>query len=75
MGDFKDSPQKKGEQSYSFLLIGIGTMLTSMSVVGLALGMGVDHWLGTAPVFMLILGILGFVGGFLKVYKMLVKFG
>lgn len=55
------------------LLIGVGTMLASMSVVGLAVGYGLDYWLGTSPWFMLSFGVLGFVGGFLKVYKLLVK--
>ncbi|RMH22503.1 MAG: hypothetical protein D6698_01000 [Gammaproteobacteria bacterium] len=55
------------------LLIGVGTMLTSMSVVGLAIGYGLDYWLDTGPWFMLSFGVLGFVGGFLKVYKLLVK--
>jgi len=53
------------------LLIGVGTMLTSMVVSGFLLGYLVDWWLGTMPWFLLGLGILGFVGGILKVYKLL----
>ncbi len=52
-------------------LIGVGTMLTSMIVAGFVLGYGVDKWLDSRPVFMLLFGALGAVGGFLKVYKLL----
>ena len=53
------------------LLISVGTMLTSMVVAGFLLGYGLDVWLDTKPIFMLILGVMGFVGGILKVYKLL----
>lgn len=52
-------------------LIGVGTLLTSMVLAGLLLGYGLDKWLNTLPFFMFILGCLGFVGGILKVYKLL----
>lgn len=54
-------------------LIGVGTLLTSSVLVGLLLGYGLDVWLGTLPLFMFILGCLGFVGGILKVYRQLTK--
>ncbi len=53
------------------LLISVGTMLSSMVVAGFLLGYWVDGWLGTSPIFMLVLGGLGLVGGSLKVYKLL----
>lgn len=53
------------------LLISVGTMLTSMVVSGFLLGYGLDVWLDTRPIFMLILGALGFIGGILKVYRLL----
>jgi ATP synthase protein I len=59
-------PKGKG-----LLLIGVGTMLTSMIVSGFLLGYLVDKWLNTLPIFMMIFGCLGFVGGILKVYKLL----
>lgn len=52
-------------------LIGAGTLLTSMTLAGLLLGYGLDKWLNTLPLFMFILGCLGFVGGILRVYKLL----
>lgn len=54
-------------------LVGVGTTLTSTVLAGLLLGYGLDVWLGTLPVFMFILGCLGFVGGILKVYKLLTR--
>ena len=53
------------------VLIGVGTMLTSMIVAGFILGYGVDRWLDSRPIFMILFGDLGLVGGILKVYKLL----
>ncbi|MDH5327275.1 MAG: AtpZ/AtpI family protein [Gammaproteobacteria bacterium] len=53
------------------LLIGVGSILTSMIAAGFILGYAVDVWLKTAPVFLFAFGVLGFIGGILKVYKML----
>jgi len=53
------------------LLLGVGTMLTSMIVAGFLLGYLTDRWLDSQPLFMLLFGGLGFVGGFLKVYRLL----
>ena len=53
------------------LLLGVGTMLTSIVVAGFLLGFLTDRWLDSQPLFMLLFGGLGFVGGFLKVYRLL----
>lgn len=62
-----NQPPKPG-----LLLIGAGTMLTSMVASGFLLGYAVDTWADTRPIFMLVLGALGLIGGFLKVYKLLI---
>ena len=62
----------KQRKSRSLLLVGVGSMLTSIVVSGFLLGYAVDVWIDTKPVFMLLLGGLGFVGGFLKIYKLLI---
>ncbi len=53
------------------LLISVGSLLTSMVVAGFLLGYGVDVLLDTQPVFLLSFGLLGFIGGILKAYKIL----
>jgi len=53
------------------LLISVGSMLTSMVVAGFLLGYGVDVMFDTKPIFLLIFGLLGFIGGILKAYKIL----
>ena len=53
------------------LLISVGSLLTSMIAAGFLLGYGVDVLLDTQPVFMLSFGLLGFVGGIMKAYKIL----
>lgn len=50
-------------------------MLTSMAVAGFGLGFFVDLWLDSQPLFMLIFGGLGLVGGILKVHKLLSNLG
>lgn len=53
------------------LLVSVGTMLSSTVVAGFLLGYWVDGWLETSPIFMILFGGMGLVGGFLKVYKLL----
>ena len=40
-------------------------------LMGLVLGLALDNWLGTKPVFMLIMILLGFAAGLLNVYRLL----
>jgi len=61
-------PKAKGS---GLLLIGVGSMLTSMIIAGFLLGYWLDVWLQTQPIFLMLLGALGFIGGILKVYKLL----
>ena len=56
------------------LLIGVGTHLTSMIAAGFLLGFGFDYLLETTPIFMMLLGMLGFVGGLVRAYEMLTRF-
>lgn len=53
------------------LLIGVGTHLAAMVITGFAMGYGLDAWLDVRPVFMMLFGGLGFVGGILKAHKLL----
>ncbi|VAW87064.1 hypothetical protein MNBD_GAMMA18-1840 [hydrothermal vent metagenome] len=62
---------KEKEKKLNLLLLGVGQMLTSMVIAGLILGFFVDWWFGTTPIFLFLFCVLGFVGGMLKVYKLL----
>lgn len=53
------------------LLVGVGSMLASTVVAGFLLGYLTDYWLDTQPIFMLAFGLLGFIGGGLRAYKLL----
>ena len=53
------------------LLIGVGSVLTSMIAAGFLLGYWTDVWLQTPPIFLILFGALGLIGGILKVYKLL----
>ena len=70
IGESKELVSKKAKGP-GLLLIGVGSMLTSMVVAGFLLGYGLDVWLDTKPILMLVLGVLGFVGGIIKVYRLL----
>ena len=58
------------EQPWELLLV-----ILVQVVTGFAIGYGVDSWFETKPIFMMILGVLGFVGGILKAYKLLTRLG
>ena len=45
--------------------------MTSMIAAGFILGYFTDSWLNTQPIFLIVFGALGVIGGFLKVYKLL----
>lgn len=67
-GGMRDDDQSRKAKP---LLMGVGSVLTSMIAAGFILGYAVDRWLGTAPLFLLGLGLLGFIGGALKIHKLL----
>jgi F0F1-type ATP synthase assembly protein I len=44
-------------------------MLPSSIAVGVAIGYGLDRWWKTAPIFTLVMALLGVVAGFYNFYK------
>ncbi len=44
-------------------------MFPSSIVVGLAMGYGLDTWLGTSPWFTIVMAVLGAATGFWNLYK------
>lgn len=57
----------------NLLLIGAGSMFTSMVVAGFLVGYWIDTWFDTQPIGLMVCGVMGFVGGGRKVYDMLMK--
>lgn len=61
---------KKETKPINILEIGAGSMFASMVIAGFIVGFLVDEWLDSAPFAMLVCGLLGFIGGGLKVIEM-----
>ncbi|MBN2871596.1 MAG: AtpZ/AtpI family protein [Halothiobacillaceae bacterium] len=57
------------------LQVGAGNMFASSVIAGLVIGFGLDAWLDTAPIFMLVVGALGFVGGMRNARRSLLAMG
>jgi F0F1-type ATP synthase assembly protein I len=53
------------------LSVSAGNVFASMVISGLLLGYLVDSWFDTRPVFMLIFGALGLIGGIKRVHQLL----
>lgn len=51
------------------LALRIGTELVAGLVVGVAIGLGLDWWLGTKPWFMIVFFILGSAAGIVNVFR------
>ena len=64
-------PAARARPARGLGLIGVGTILASMVLSGFILGYWADVWLDTGPLFMLLFAGLGFVGGILKIHKLL----
>ncbi len=66
---------KRGKSSDALAQVGIYTSLGFVLVGGIAggyfLGWLLDAWLGTAPIFSLVIAVTGFAGGFIEVLRIL----
>lgn len=49
----------------------IGMELVAALIVGVGLGLLVDHWLGTKPWFMLVFFVLGAAAGMFNIYRVM----
>jgi ATP synthase protein I len=63
----------KPKQHMNFLMIGSGQMYASMIISGFIVGYFIDYLVGTTPIFMLICGVLGIIGGTQKVQRMMAQ--
>ena len=65
--------RKAGEApkpALNFLLMGAGSMFTATIVAGFLVGYVIDLLLETTPIFMMVCGVMGFIGGIQKVMKL-----
>ncbi len=68
-----DEEEDKKKPLLNFILMGAGSIFTSMIIAGFLLGFMLDSLFNTKPIFILTCGVLGFVGGVMKVHQMLNK--
>ena len=69
----KTPTRKAGEApkpALNFLLMGAGSMFTATIVAGFLVGYVLDMIFETTPIFMMICGVMGFIGGIQKVQKL-----
>ncbi|MDH5299756.1 MAG: AtpZ/AtpI family protein [Gammaproteobacteria bacterium] len=59
------------KQGINLLAGGVSSLLGSMVIAGFLLGYATDYWLDTTPLFFLLFGLLGLIGGAQKVMKVL----
>lgn len=69
----RQKTEKQQKPALNFLLISAGSMFTSMIVAGFIVGYAFDQLFDTTPIFLLSCGVLGFIGGIMKVHKLLEK--
>ena len=56
----------------NLLMVGVGNMLASTIIAGFILGYFTDYLFDTIPLFLLLFGLLGFVGGMMRVKDMMI---
>lgn len=66
----QSNAKKKPPAALNFLLMGAGSIFTSMLVAGFLVGYFLDHLFDTTPIFMMACGLLGFIGGMQKIHKL-----
>jgi ATP synthase protein I len=47
----------------------VGVALVAATAIGLAIGYGLDRWLGTSPWLTMVFTLLGIVAGFLNLFR------
>lgn len=68
----QDNPvaaDKTGDSTAAGKAFRAATDLVAALVVGGFLGYWLDRWLGTTPLFMIVMFFLGFAAGFLNIYR------
>ena len=54
----------------AFQLVGVGFYIATCIVIGVAVGLFLDDWLGTNPIFLMVFLFLGLAVAFYGTYRM-----
>ena len=65
-------PKKTNKFKTNLLMVGAGNMLASMTISGFIIGYLTDYLFNTIPLFLISFGLLGAIGGVLKVKDLMV---
>jgi len=65
--------KRREKEPLQLLQVGVGTILSSMAVAGFLLGYVTDSYLDTLPIFLLLFGFLGVLGGIMKAHRLLIN--
>jgi ATP synthase protein I len=71
----KGGTGRRADQSGLGFAFRIGTELVAGLVIGVGIGLGLDWWLGTGPLFMIVFFFLGAGAGMLNVYRTVTGMG
>ena len=66
---FGTEPTDRGRAEGMAVGLRIAVELAAAVVIGAAIGFGLDRWLGTKPLFLVVFFIVGCAAGFLNVYR------
>ena len=72
-GNAKADPGERGK-GLAFAMR-IGVELVAALIVGVGIGLLLDHWLGTKPWFFLVFFVLGAAAGFMNVFRVVSGLG
>lgn len=72
--DDKGDPKLAALKKF-YLLGTVGVQLAVSIIIGFLMGLGLDRWLDTSPLFMLVFIFFGVAAGFLNVYRVAMKEG
>jgi len=65
--------KQREKEPLQLLQVGVGTIVSSMTVAGFMLGFVTDSYFETTPIFLLSFGFLGLLGGIMKAHRLLIN--
>jgi ATP synthase protein I len=74
-GESEDPNHGEGRGTWIGMAFRIGVELTAALIVGVGLGLLLDYWLGTRPLFLIVFFLLGAGAGMMNVYRATMGYG